>query len=243
MNTSLRLLFRAILKRLPPRLQAYVDAMRMSHGRLSLGRGVYIHHSVQILGRAAVQIGENSVLSQDCWLNVNHLQSSAANIIIGMHSFIGRRNFFSSGRLIQIGHYVLTANDCHFLGSSHIVNDPLQPCISTGTTNSDIISVGHNTFFGAGARVLGHVNIGHGCVVGACALVTRDVPPFSQVAGFPATVRRRYSFPRRAWVDVDAFTREDEAAIPSADAYLATLRTHGAPRMPYLAAGSDMGQY
>lgn len=242
MNTSLRGLLRTIHNCLSPRLQARIDAVRMSRGRLSLGRGAYIHHSVQILGRAFVEVGENSVLSQDCWLNVNHRRGTAAGIVIGEHSFIGRRNFFSSGRLIHFGHYVLTANDCHFLGSSHIVNDPLQPCISTGTTDSDTIAVGHNTFFGAGARVLGNVSIGHGCVIGAYSLVTCDIPPFSLVAGFPATVRRRYSFSRKSWVSVTDFMPDDELALPDSDAYLEQLCKYPAPRMPYLAAGSDMGQ-
>ena len=242
MNQTLKRFLRSLNNSLPPRIQARLFAMRSSQGRMSLGRGAYIHRSVQILGRAFVRLGENSVLSQDCWLNVNHRYGSNLAIEIGEHCFIGRRNFFSSGKRIEIGHYVLTANDCHFLGSSHIIENPLRPCLTTGTTDKDTIKVGHNTFFGAGARVLGHVTIGHGCIIGACALVTGDVPPFSQVAGFPATVRRRYSFPRQAWVPLADFTAFDEEALPDSDKYLAQLRECPAPNMPYLAAGSDMGQ-
>lgn len=241
MNSNLITFLRALYDLLPPRIQARVAQIR-SRGRVSRGRGAYIHDSVQILGRSFVRVGINSVLSQDCWLNVNHRSGSALAIEIGDHCFIGRRNFFSSGKYIEIGHYVLTANDCHFLGSSHIVEDPLRPCLTTGTTDTDTIKVGHNTFIGAGARVIGQVTIGHGSVIGACALVTRDVPPFSQVTGFPATVRRRYSFPRRTWVPVSEFTMDDERALPDQDNYLAQLRTYPTPRMPYLAAGSDMGQ-
>ena len=242
MSTPLRRLVHRFIDQLPPRLQARVAELRSAGERATLGPSTYIHHSVQMLGRAFVRVGTNSVLSQDCWLNVNHRIGDQAAIEIGDHCFIGRRNFLSSGRRISFGHYVLTANDCHFLGSSHIVDDPMQPCIGTGTTETDIIEIGHNTFIGAGARVLGHVSIGHGCVVGACALVTKDVPPFSQVAGFPAAIRRRYSFVRNGWIDVADFTAEDEAALPNANEYLEQLRLRPAPRMPYLAAGSDMGQ-
>jgi acetyltransferase-like isoleucine patch superfamily enzyme len=238
---ALRAGMHRLLGRLPPRLQARLAAWR-SRGRATLGPGAYLHRSVQVLGLQQLSVGENSVVSQDTWFNVNHREQPVPAIRIGRHCFIGRRNFFSSGRLIVIGDYVLTANDCHFLGSSHLLADPFVPCISTGTTDSDVITVGHNTFFGAGARVLGHVTIGHGCMIGANALVTRDVPPFSQVAGFPATVRKRFSVPRNAWVGVDEFTAADEAALPDADSYLAGLKRHPAPRMPYLAAGGDMGQ-
>lgn len=239
---TLRAVLRAFLDRLPPRLQARITAWRSRGDRPTLGPSAYVHPSVQMLGKACVRLGANSVLSQDCWLNVNHRRSGEPAIDIGNHCFIGRRNFFSSGRRIVLGHYVLTANDCHFLGSSHVVDDPFIPCLSTGTTDSDVISVGDNTFIGAGARILGHVSIGHGCVIGANALVTRDVPPFSQVAGFPATVRRRFSLPRQAWVDIADFTAEDELALPDATTYRARLAQHPAPRMPYLAAGGDMGE-
>lgn len=240
MTSRLRALARALVLHLPPKLQCRFATFRSS-GRLRIGTGSFVHQSVQLLGMSSIRIGSNSVLSEGNWLNVNQRHEDPPAIDIGDHCFIGRRNFFSSGRKIAFGHYVLTANDCHFLGSSHVVSDPLQPCISTGTTDTNEIVVGHNTFFGAGARVLGNVHIGHGCVVGACALVTRDVPPFSQVAGFPAVIRRRYSFPRQAWVSLADFTSEDEAALPGADAYLAQLRMCPAPRMPYLAAGADMG--
>ncbi len=241
MTILLRRCIRALLNRLPRRLQVRIDGFRAPSSSANLGPGTFVHSSVQILGRAFVRIGANSVISQDGWLNVNHRTGGVPAIEIGNHCFIGRRNFFSSGRRIEVGDYVLTANDCHFLGSSHIVTDPMQPCITTGTTDSDTISIGHNTFLGAGSRVLGHVSIGHGCVVGACALVTRDIPPFSQAAGFPAIVRRRYSFPRQSWVLAAEFTPEDERALPSAADYLSQLRLRPAPHMPYLAAGSDMG--
>ena len=226
---------------LPTKLMCLFLEFRAT-GKTSIGDKAFIHPSVQILGRANVRLGNNSVLSQDGWLNVNHRDEIDFVIDIGDHCFLGRRNFFSSGKAIVIGHYVLTANDCHFLGSSHVASDPTRPCITTGTTNADTIVVGHNTFIGAGARIVGHVTIGHGCIVGACALVTRDVPPFSQVVGFPATVRRRYSFPRGAWVDLALFTAADEEALPTAVDFLTLLRSRPIPEMPYLAAGSDMGQ-
>ena len=44
---------------------------------------------------------------------------------------------------------------------------------------------------GAGAAILGPIRIGHDSVVGANAVVTRDVPPYSLVAGIPAKVIRK----------------------------------------------------
>jgi acetyltransferase-like isoleucine patch superfamily enzyme len=58
---------------------------------------------------------------------------------------------------------------------------------------SDDTIVGHDVWIGRGAKVLGGVTIGHGAVVGAYSLVTKDVRPYAIVVGTPAQeVRRRF---------------------------------------------------
>ena len=53
------------------------------------------------------------------------------------------------------------------------------------------ISVGANTWFGANVTVMPGVTIGENCVIGACALVTRDIPDNSLVLGQPGRVVRQ----------------------------------------------------
>lgn len=50
------------------------------------------------------------------------------------------------------------------------------------------ISVGDYTFIGARAMIMPGVKIGHHCVIGACSLVTKDVPDGTVVGGVPASV-------------------------------------------------------
>jgi acetyltransferase-like isoleucine patch superfamily enzyme len=208
----------------------------------TVGRDSYIHPSVQILGVAHVVIGDNTCISEDTWLNVNQRAKGHVAISIGSNCFIGRRNFFSSGAEIRIGNYVLTTVDCKFIGSSHVVDDPLVPYLASGTTTHGRICVGANCFFGVGSMVLGSVTIGHGSVIGAGALVADDVPPFSMVVGNPARQLRRYSFPRKSWVDIGSFSEEDAASIPDEAAYVALLEErHPKIHLPLIAAGSSHG--
>ncbi|MDT8328182.1 MAG: DapH/DapD/GlmU-related protein [Roseovarius sp.] len=51
--------------------------------------------------------------------------------------------------------------------------------------------IGHDTWIGAGAMIKPEVTLGHGAVVAAGAVVTRDVDPYTIVAGTPAKVLRR----------------------------------------------------
>jgi len=52
------------------------------------------------------------------------------------------------------------------------------------------VTIGHKVRIGHGAIVLPGVTIGDGAVVGAGAVVTRDVSPYTIVAGVPAAVLR-----------------------------------------------------
>jgi virginiamycin A acetyltransferase len=54
----------------------------------------------------------------------------------------------------------------------------------------DII-VGNDVWFGYGALVRGGVTIGHGAIIAAGAVVVKDVPPYSIVAGNPAQVVKK----------------------------------------------------
>jgi phosphonate metabolism protein (transferase hexapeptide repeat family) len=52
--------------------------------------------------------------------------------------------------------------------------------------------IGHDTWIGHAAQIKPDVSVGHGAVVAAGAIVTRDVAPYSIVAGIPAApIRRR----------------------------------------------------
>ena len=55
---------------------------------------------------------------------------------------------------------------------------------------SRLTHVGHDTWIGAGAMVKPEVTLGHGAVVAAGAVVTKDVDPYTIVAGTPARVLR-----------------------------------------------------
>jgi phosphonate metabolism protein (transferase hexapeptide repeat family) len=54
-----------------------------------------------------------------------------------------------------------------------------------------LVHIGHDTWIGAGAVILPEVTLGHGAVVAAGAVVTKDVAPYTIVAGTPAQPRRR----------------------------------------------------
>ncbi len=56
------------------------------------------------------------------------------------------------------------------------------------------VSIGNDVWIGSRAIIIGGITIGNGAVVGAGAIVTKDVPPYAIVGGVPAKViRYRFS--------------------------------------------------
>ena len=53
------------------------------------------------------------------------------------------------------------------------------------------VRIGDKTWIGFGASILKGVSVGEGAVIGANAVVTRDVPPYTVVAGNPARIVRQ----------------------------------------------------
>ncbi|MDX8480456.1 CatB-related O-acetyltransferase [Mesorhizobium sp. VK24D] len=56
------------------------------------------------------------------------------------------------------------------------------------------VTIGNDVWLCHGSVILSGVEIGHGAVIGANAVVTKDVPPYAIVGGIPASVIR-YRFP------------------------------------------------
>nr|WP_047574232.1 CatB-related O-acetyltransferase [Methylobacterium sp. ZNC0032] len=81
------------------------------------------------------------------------------------------------------------------------------------TTRGDVV-IGHDVWLGSQCMIMSGVTIGHGAVVAARAVVTRDVPPYAIVAGNPARiVRYRFDEARIAALVETAWWNRPRAEI------------------------------
>jgi acetyltransferase-like isoleucine patch superfamily enzyme len=103
-------------------------------------------------------------------------------------------NFTAIGRDSSIGlgyhptNYVSTQNI--FYKKNNMSNRWYKPI----ELEAKKITIGSDVWIGAEAMILDGVSIGHGAIVGARAVVTKDVPPYAIVVGMPAKVVK-YRFP------------------------------------------------
>jgi acetyltransferase-like isoleucine patch superfamily enzyme len=127
----------------------------------------------------------------------------AGQIAIGAYTY-GRPKvrFTESGARLRIGRYSSIADGVEILlGGNHRLDwattypfpamKQLWPAAGglpgSDASRGDVI-IGHDVWLGSQCMLLSGVTIGHGAVVAARAVVTRDVPPYAVVAGNPAKI-------------------------------------------------------
>ena len=104
--------------------------------------------------------------------------------VIGDHVWIGPQSYFDARNLI-IEDYVGWGPGAKVLGSTHTGLPIAVPIIQTDLEIKPV-RVEAWADIGTNAVVLPGVTIGKGSIVGAGAVVVKDVPPFAVVAGVPA---------------------------------------------------------
>jgi UDP-2-acetamido-3-amino-2,3-dideoxy-glucuronate N-acetyltransferase len=143
---------------------------------VKLGKGVQIHGFVNLYGCA---VGDDT--------SIGAFVEIQRNVAVGDRCKISSHTFICEGVSIEdecfIGHHVCFINDRYPAA--------VNPDGSKQTaTDWKIIStrVRRRASVGSGAVILCGVTLGESCIVGAGAVVTRDVPDFAIVAGVPARV-------------------------------------------------------
>ena len=72
--------------------------------------------------------------------------------------------------------------------SGHTFDSIDVPMMDQGDTAERPVTIGNDVWLGRRVIIMPGVNIGDGCVIGAGAVVTKDIPAYSVAAGVPAKV-------------------------------------------------------
>ena len=219
-------------------LLKYMSKLKLLFYKKEIGKNSYIDKSAHVLGWESISIGENCIVGEDSWLNVNHKLHNFKSIEIEDNCYIGKRVTISSAKKINIKSYSLIADDCKLLGANHNYNNPLEPYAMTGASDTEIISIGVNVWLGNSVCLIGNVQIGHGSVIGAGSIVTKDIPPFCIAVGNPCKVIKIFNFDKMEWVSVKDTKNIHPSEILSEEMYLTRLKSKKLDILSYKFASS-----
>lgn len=131
----------------------------------------------------SVRIGEKCTLHRYSMIVAN-----GGPISIGAGCSLNPYAILYSGKAgLSIGENVRIAAHVVVIPENHVYSKPDVPIRFQGMSSLGV-SIGSDVWIGTGAKILDGVNVGDGCVIGANAVVTRDLPPYSVAVGIPARV-------------------------------------------------------
>lgn len=153
---------------------------------LTIGDGAVIRPFTTIYAGTAIgarfQTGQGASIREDN--RIGDDCSVGTHAILEHGNRIGDRTRIHSGCFLEL----VTLGDDVFVGPEvTFTDDPHPPCPRYRDCKRGAV-VGNRVKFGGGAIILPGIHIGDGSVIGAGAVVTRDVPPGMVVAGNPARV-------------------------------------------------------
>lgn len=124
------------------------------------GRDVNVEHGAFIGKGSNIRIGDRSGLGIDCEIHGP----------------------------VTIGRDVMMGPEVHIYATAHGTARTDVPMIEQGYAQARPVTIGDDVWIGARAIILPGVHVGTGVVIGAAAVVTKDVPDYTVVAGNPARV-------------------------------------------------------
>lgn len=172
--------------------------LKECHGMLFVGRHVRVTHCKHIrcgrnvkfedyaeihgLCSNGLHFGDYVTISRGVMIRPSSYYGKdlGYGLTIGDHSSIGPHGYVGCSGKITIGKNVMFGPKCSLFAENHIFRDKESNIKSQGVYQKGI-TVEDNCWIGSNVVILDGVTIGHGSVIGASSIISKDVPPNSVV--------------------------------------------------------------
>lgn len=172
--------------------------------RMKLPFSSFIRFNHKVKGADCISIGKGTRIHRNCSLlcyKKNHNQK------LEPHLRIGNNVYINDGFICLVACDVIIDDNVVFGHHISLIseNHGLDPnCLSylDNKLETGAIKVGQGAWIGDNVVVLPGVTIGEKSVIGAGAVVTKNIPEYSVAVGNPARVIKKYNFTSKCWEEV-----------------------------------------
>lgn len=186
-----------ILKKIPKKIYNKLVRYLNKKNYINLHNDYYIHANTEITDSELS--GKISINSEGCKIINGVTIAAKAPVMIGRYTSINGpcTGIYSKLNSIKIGSFCSVARQVSIqeynhqigrLSSYYIFRNIFNEPASNDVNSKGEVLIGNDVWIGAGATILSGIKIGHGAVIGANSVVTKDVPDYAIVGGVPAKV-------------------------------------------------------
>lgn len=133
-----------------------------------------------------LRIGHGVAIDKGCILWAGECEGTAGILSIEENAYIGPYTFLGSCHRLRIGNNTMIGAHSYIITANHKTDQAGLSYDRQGYTGGDI-NLGSNVWLGCHVVVLPGVTIGDDAIIGAGAVVTKDIPAGETWAGVPAT--------------------------------------------------------
>lgn len=174
----------------------------------SAGSNCFIEKNVRLYAPQRVHLGHRAFIGKGSFIDAASpgseiqikddvhisqgvvLRAVGGKIVIREMANVGTRAIIYGADDVEIGRYALLSNCVELMTGNHVFKDPSIPIRFQGRETGKIV-ISEDVWLGAYVIVLPGVTVGKGSVVGAGAVVTKDIPGYSVAVGNPARVIKK----------------------------------------------------
>ena len=159
----------------------------------------HVQKLLRLEGQENISIHKNAVIQKMTWLAAVPFEGEKeCNLIIGEGSIIGHFNHIYATKEIEIGKFVLIADNVYISDNQHVYANVNVPIIKQGIKQLKKVKICDGTWIGENVCIIG-ASIGENCVIGANSVVTKDIPSYCVAVGSPAKIIKKYNFKIQEW--------------------------------------------
>jgi len=156
-----------------------------------------------------IQIGKSFTAGRNCrFEGTANIPKGFKTLLIGDNVQMNDFVHITAGERVEIQSNVLIASKVYISDTVHgsygkhdVHSDPMIPPSERPLITLPVV-IEENVWLGDSVCVLPNVTIGKGSIIGANAVVTKSIPPFSIAAGIPARVIKKYNFDSKQWESI-----------------------------------------
>ncbi|OGG28604.1 hypothetical protein A2971_02775 [Candidatus Gottesmanbacteria bacterium RIFCSPLOWO2_01_FULL_46_21] len=149
---------------------------------VKIGKHTSIHWLARFNLPSGVEIGNNTIVGNDAFLDGRFYRKGAKNPIVYIKNFITPPH-----RPLRIGNNISIAGEVRIYTMQHDIDDPQFREVEGDVVIEDYVVIGTRV------TVLPGVRIGKGAVIASGAVVTKNIDPYTVVGGVPAVFIRNRS--------------------------------------------------